>query len=55
MIEQSILLLVQQSIYYMSSCGQSICNLNLMPHPIILVITLLDKNKQQVLEMKLLK
>ena len=36
MIEQSILLHVQQSIYYTSSCGQSICNLNLMPHPIIL-------------------
>ena len=36
MIEQSILLHVQQSIYYTSSCGRSICNLNLMPHPIIL-------------------
>ena len=35
-IEQSILLLFQQSIYYSSSWGQSICNLNLMPHPIIL-------------------
>ena len=34
--EASILLLVQQSIYYSSSWGQSICNLNLMPHPIIL-------------------
>ena len=34
--EASILLHVQQSIYYTSSCGQSICNLNLMPHPIIL-------------------
>ena len=34
--EVSILLLVQQSIYYPSSYGQSICNLNLMPHPIIL-------------------
>ena len=36
MIEQSILLHVQQSIYYTSSCGQSICNLNLILYPIIL-------------------
>ena len=34
MIEQSILLHVQQSIYYTSSCGQSICNLNLILYPI---------------------
>ena len=34
MIEQSILLHVQQSIYYTSSCGESICNLNLILYPI---------------------
>ena len=34
MIEQSILLHIQQSIYYTSSCGQSICNLNLILYPI---------------------
>ena len=39
MIEQSILLHIQQSIYFTSSCGQSICNLNLMPHPIILAFS----------------
>ena len=38
MIEQSILLHVQQSIYYTSSCGQSICNLILILYPIILAI-----------------
>ena len=43
MIEQSILLHVQQSIYYTSSCGQSICNLNLILYPIkILDITSAD-------------
>ena len=36
MIEQSILLHVQQSIYYTSSWRQSICNLILILYPIIL-------------------
>ena len=44
-MEQSILLLVQQSIYYSSSRGQSICNLNIHarssnpgapPHPFVI-------------------
>ena len=49
MIDQSILLHVQQSIYYTSSCGQSICNLNLILYPIILDLAALEDVVEELL------
>ena len=50
MIEQSILLHVQRSIYYTSSRGQSICNLILILYPIILELDalILFKHRQGI-------